>query len=386
MSFDTRSPRTGAASPDPMWLSDTTPAQSAWRPSVARPPALQAPPKLLAKVGEAFATALAALHDRLLDAGPRALEANLAELERLENLGLQVQQMARVMGHDGAHAVENIDLADAVQRALVLWSTAARARGVVLNQPDATSARVQVDAAVFEQLIDLTLEHALDAGDSVALRVRPQPAAQQALLLIDVQRTGPITSAASGRGDAPEDDEDDLRWLMLSQVARASGIAARRERSGSMLSVVLTFPMATLGSWYPATAEAVDLAGTAGVRGGHVLIIDPRSRSRLQARELLLAAGLRADAAANLDQARLALRDREPDVLITGFPANDPEAARFIDDLRTSQPRLGVIELVDPASGFMPTGLGTPGCVSRAEMASALVSAVVLELEAARGA
>ena len=171
---------------------------------------------------------------------------------------------------------------------------------------------------------------------------------------------------------------------MLSQVARASGIAARRERSGSMLSVVLTFPMATLGSWYPATAEPTDVAAATGGRRGHVLIIDPRSRSRLQARELLLAAGLKADAAANLDQARLALRDREPDVLVTGFSSDDPEAARFIDDLRTSQPHLAVIELVDAASGFMPTGLGTPGYVSRAEMATALVSAVKAELEANR--
>ena len=248
MSFDTRS-RRSVPSPDPMWLSDTSPVQPpGWRPSVARPPVLQASPKLLAKVGEAFSGALAALHDHLLESDPQAKEACLVEVERLENLGLQVQQMARVMGHGGAHVVEDIDLVNAVQRALALWRAPAAARGVVLQEPEPIAAPVHVDAAAFEQLLDLTLEYAVDAGDSVALRVRPQPAAHQVLLLIDVQQSGPITSATSGDGAAPADDEEDLHWLMLSQVARASGIGVRRERSGSMLSVVLIFPMSALGS------------------------------------------------------------------------------------------------------------------------------------------
>ena len=246
MSFDTRS--RSVPSPDPMWLSDTSPQQSGWRPSVARPPVLQASPKLLAKVGEAFSGARAALHDHLLDEDPHAREACLIEVERLENLGLQVQQMARVMGHGGAHVVEDIDLVDAVQRAMALWRGPAADRGVVLHEPEASVAPVHVDAAAFEQLLDLTIEYALDAGDSVALRVRPQSAAHQVLLLIDVQRGGPITSATSGDGTAPADDEEDLHWLMLSQVARASAIGVRRERSGSMLSVVLTFPMSAPGS------------------------------------------------------------------------------------------------------------------------------------------
>jgi len=231
-----------------MWLSETSPAQSGWRPSVARPPVLQASPKLLAKVGEAFSGALASLHDHLLDPDPQALRTCLAEVERLENLGLQVQQMARVMGRDGSPALENLDLADAVRGALALWNKPASVRGVALSQPDATTARVQLDAAVFEQLLDLTLEYALDAGDSVALRVRPQPAAQQALLLVDVQRSGPITSATAGGGQSRAEDEDDLRWLMLGQLARASGIGLRREHSGSMLSIVLTFPMTAPGN------------------------------------------------------------------------------------------------------------------------------------------
>jgi len=246
-------PQTSVPSPDPMWLADGAAAPApAWRPSVARPPVIQAPPKLLAKVGEAFATSLATLQEQLRNGDPHDFEAGLAELARLENLGLQVQQMARMMSHDGTQSAEAVDLGDALSRAIALWSPSAEARGVSLSQPDETTARVQVDPAVLEQLLDLSIELALEAGDSLAVRVRPQPASRQVLLLIDVHHGGPITSAAPLDGVAESTDEgaDNLRWLMLHQVARSGGIGARREHSGSMLSMMLTFPLAALGSWY----------------------------------------------------------------------------------------------------------------------------------------
>ena len=387
MAVDARSPTHTAAPLDPMWLGESTPQPAAWRPSVTRPPVMQASPRLLGKVGEAFATALASLQERLRAADAADYPACMAELARLENLGVQVQQVARVMGHEGAGAMESIDLTDAVRRALALWASPARARGAVLGAPEEGPARVAVDPAVLEQLLDLALDHALAAGDAVSLRVRPQPGSRQALLLIDVQRDGPITSAASRAlppgGD--EDGSDDLRWLMLSQLARASGIAARRERSGSMLSLVLTFPAAELGAWFGSEPVAAPGALRPGVQRCQVLILDPRSRSRLQARELLREAGLHADAAANLEQARLALRDREPDLLITGFPVADPDAADFIEELRASQPRLAIIELVDAPSGFVHSGHDTPGWLSRESLASTLVSAVTQEYESLHG-
>ena len=128
--------------------------------------------------------------------------------------------------------------------AVVLWAPQAEARGAVLAAPDELASRVSVDPAVLEQLLDLALDHALVTGDAISLRLRSQPSSRQTLLLIDVQRSGAITPATSRAMPvgSEQDGGDDLRWLMLSQLARASGIASRRERSGSMLSLVLTFP------------------------------------------------------------------------------------------------------------------------------------------------
>lgn len=388
MAVDARSPNHAAPAPlDPMWLGDSAAQPAPWRPSVTRPPAMPVSPRLLAKVGEAFAAALASLQERLRTADAADYQACVAELVRLENLGVQVQQVARVMGHEGAGSLESVDLADAVQRAVALWSPQAQARGAVLAATDQVASRVSVDPAVLEQLLDLALDHALVTGDAISLRLRAQPSSRQTLLLIDVQRSGAITPATSRAMPvgAEQDGSDDLRWLMLSQLARASGIASRRERSGSMLSLVLTFPAAELGNWYGAEPAAAMSTTRKGLHRCQVLVLDPRSRSRLQARELLLAAGLHADAAANVEQARLALRDREPDVLLTGFPVADPDIADFIDELRASQPRLAVIELVDAPSGFVHSGHDSPGWLSRESLASTLVSAVAQEYESLGG-
>lgn len=258
----------GVPSPDPMWLHDSPahPMPDAWRPSVARPPVLLAPPKLVAKIGEAVAAGLAGLRDRLASGDPAEVARALDAVARLENLGLEVQQMARVMGHDGTQAAESVDLPEALSRALAQWSSAAAASNFTLSQPDAASVKVRVDPALLEQLLDLAIELAFESGDALAVRVRTQPASRQAVLLIDVQRTDTI-AAGIGRppadaGAEADDGAEHVRWLMLSQVARAGGIAARREVSGSMLSLVLTLPMATFGAWYDGAARADQAMGS----------------------------------------------------------------------------------------------------------------------------
>jgi len=85
--------------------------------------------------------------------------------------------------------------------------------------------------------------------------------------------------------------------------------------------------------------------------GRQVLLFEPRELPRLQAQRLLHDAGLQVDAVGSLDQARSALRDRLPDVLVTGLGGDERNCAELIDELRAVQPRLRVIELVDDAVG-----------------------------------
>jgi len=96
-------------------------------------------------------------------------------------------------------------------------------------------------------------------------------------------------------------------------------------------------------------------------------------------------AGMQVDAVATLEQARAALRDRTPDVFVTGLAPDAGACGALIDELRALQPRLRIIELVDDDSAFALSlpGVGNAGRVGRSDLARTLVAAVSQELDSA---
>jgi DNA-binding NarL/FixJ family response regulator len=122
--------------------------------------------------------------------------------------------------------------------------------------------------------------------------------------------------------------------------------------------------------------------------GRRVLLVEPQETSRVQAEQLLGAAGMRVDVVARIDQAQgmlgTSLQTRVPDVLLTGVPAHDPACQSLIEALRAMQPRLRVVELVDDDSAFAFSVPGTdlPARVGRHTLPRTLVPALSQELDA----
>ncbi|MDE2615298.1 MAG: hypothetical protein KGL78_17825, partial [Burkholderiales bacterium] len=116
-----------------------------------------------------------------------------------------------------------------------------------------------------------------------------------------------------------------------------------------------------------------------------VLLLEPLERPRVLALDLLRRAGLRVDVAASLEQARAALQERRPELLVTGLPSDRGECAALIEELRAVQPRLRVVELVDDDSAFALSlpGSGRAARIGRHDLARTLVPAVTQELDAA---
>jgi DNA-binding NarL/FixJ family response regulator len=134
-----------------------------------------------------------------------------------------------------------------------------------------------------------------------------------------------------------------------------------------------------------APRSAALLPRTPIATGRQVLLLEANEPSRLHAHRLLHDAGLQVDAVATLAQARAALRDRTPDVFVTGLGTDAADCAALVDELRVVQPRLRVIELVDDDSAFALSlpGAGQAGRVGRSDMGRTLVAAVSQELDAA---
>jgi hypothetical protein len=190
------------------------------------------------------------------------------------------------------------------------------------------------------------------------------------------------------RGGAGAGDEfDDLQWLLFTTLARASGLAPQRVVAGHTALLVLGFPArAQEGDGGGAPRSAALLPRTPLAVGRQVLVLEPHEITRVHAHRLLHDTGMVVDAVASVEQARSVLRDRTPDVLITGVPPErDAAVATLVDELRAVQPRLRVIEIADDddAFAFSLPGSEHPGRVGRGTLARTLVQAVSQEVDAA---
>lgn len=338
-------------------------------------------PEVLGKVGEAFATSLYALQQRFGALSPPAaqrgeFDAALAAVGRLERLGMQVQELARVLAGEGLAAPETLDLNAAAMAATRAWQGTAARRASQLKGPGAGSEAVEVEVAagVLEQLFDLAIDHATRLGSDVALEVGMQGLPARPMLTLRVQRGG----------RAGTDGIDEVHWLLFSVLARACGLAPNRVAVGDSVTLMLGFAARdeAVGA---APRSAAHLPRTPIAAGRQVLLLEPREMSRLQAHRLLHDAGMQVDAVISIDQARRALRERRPDVFVNGQAGDEPDCSALIDELRAVQPRLRVIELVDDDNAFALSlpGAGQAGRVGRGELARTLVPAVSQELDAA---
>lgn len=335
-------------------------------------------PDVLHKIGETYAVALSRLQAQLSGAPDAArVQAALGEVSRLERLGLQIQEIARVLAGEGRWVTERLDLREAARKVAASWADPAHRQGVRLSVHEG-SALAEVNAAVIEQLLELGLEYALHIGQRVELRATLEGSPPLPALWLDIHRS----SAYHGADQA--DDIDDLQWLLFVTLARASGMSPQRLVRGEHVQLRLALGVegaqaALSPALLPTTPVAV---------GRRVLLVEAQEASRLLAEQLLAAAGMRVDAAARIDQARgmlgTSLQTHVPDVLLTGVPAHDPECQLLIDALRAVQPRLRVVELVDDDSAFAFSVPGTdlPARVGRHTLRRTLVTALSQELDA----
>ena len=336
-------------------------------------------PRVLGLVGERFAASISQIQGQLGAAsGPLVVQARDA-LGDLERLGVQLQQVSRMVAHEGMEPQEVIDLTVVCHQAVAEWLVRAEAAQVRLLV-DGPPLKASVNAAAFDLALDLLIEHGLAIGDSVVLCVLNTGVPSRPTVRVDITRRRVDTF---GMASVPA-PEDELLPVLAGLLARGCGLLMRQSGMGSLLSLSLVVPPDAMAP--QPLNDAAELPRTPRADGGRILIVDPRGSSRMLAHHLLNAAGMRVDAVESVPQAREALRDGEPDVLITGLPSSDLELAALVDDIRAIYPPLRVIELVDDADAFafsMP-GADAPGQISRDQLVAHLVTAVSQEIYGSR--
>src|ERR1019366_3657005 len=193
------------------------------------------PPALLVKVGESFAGSLSALQHSLSILGRLApdqqaiLDAGLAEIARLEHLGVQIQEVARVLMGDAPAAPERVDLARAAREALAQRADLARLKDVHLGKSPKPF-DLDVNAAVLEQLLDLGLEYASRIGSQVEIGAAMGGRPEHPVLSIRVERAQTPT-AADG-----DQNLNELHCLLFVHLAPV-GLAPQRLASARAMTL-----------------------------------------------------------------------------------------------------------------------------------------------------
>jgi len=185
------------------------------------------PLSLLAAVGERVAESAARM--QAVPPAERA-EATLAEAQRLERFGLQLQELAQVAARAQQLRHEAVDLGLALVQTVAEWSADAHRLGVELHGP-ACSEPVHANPAALKHLLDLMVEHALQQGRAVRLGVEI-PASGQGVTVVATVNSEPAAQSPA---------RDTLAWMALQWFARALGLTAARERvpRGERLTLLL---------------------------------------------------------------------------------------------------------------------------------------------------
>ncbi len=338
------------------------------------------PPDILASAGETFAAAACRIQKALgqaarLSSGREdvAFESTLDELGRLEHLGIQLQQAARVLSGEGLALPEAFDLTEAVRRTFAEWAGAATKRNIRIALP-ATPLPVDAVPGVIEQLLDLATEEALRIAATIDVEVAMQGIPAHPMLMLHLLRRD---------GEA---DDHGLSWHLFVLLSRTSGLSPQRISVGDTTTLMLGFPtQAPVSGDDPSERSAALLPRTPIAVGCKVLLVEPRDMTRLYAHRLMQSAGMRVDATVTIEQARASLQDRLPDIVVTGVPVDRADCSALVDEIRTAQPRLRVIELVDDDSAFALSlpGSNRAGRVGLHDLARTLVIAISQELIAA---
>ena len=336
-------------------------------------------PAIVASIGESFAGSLSQLQRSLAGLGPLSsaqqplLDAAVAEIDRLEQFGVQIQELARVLGGAAPMARERIDLAQAARDAMAEWTRAAQSRHASLHG-HSEPLELEVNGAALAQLLDLGLEYVLRVGSSVAVDASVSGVPAQPTLTLTAQ--GARALVPGGR--------DDLHWMLFVQLAHAIGLVPRRVDAARSITLTLAFPHAEPSATSD-VAGSPALPHTSSVEGRLVLLIEPQDIARLHAYRLMREAGMRVDAVTSVERGRASLGNGAPDAVVTGIPVDDERCSALLADIRGAQPRLRVIELVDDddAFSFSVPGSDHPARVGRHDVDRTLMRAVSQELDAA---
>jgi hypothetical protein len=299
--------------------------------------------------------------------------------ERLKHCGISAQQIVRFQSGRVRQSHEKIDLAYLLECVLQERKAEMAMLGVSLRRR-LKAVDILIDPTLGFSLTNAMLDWALPFGYRIDWRLETTQG--QARLWMKVHAGDhPVPASAVA--------EDNIHWLLLSQIAASDG-AVRLERTAASDGVELTacFRRTVQVAEADAVAAAQVEAAAAdsvfkSVSGAYVVVVSGDATLRMEAVSALKRLGITVDGAVDAAQAREALRGHVAQLLVIDTAHHADSLHLLQAELLSQQPSMLFVEITSPEGSphaLPPTLEAATTRIARDEVYTGLGSTVMFAL------
>jgi hypothetical protein len=306
-------------------------------------------------------------------------------MHMLRGTSLRAQQITRLAGGRIRQARERVEMSDMIQRMLEERAGEFEAAGASVRG-ELRPVDVLLDPPVAISLLNSVVDWGLSFSKEIVIQMAPTEGAGPARLCVRVttpKRTPPTQQRTGGWNVRPHGRRlnDGLHWMLMRQMASSAGLEVRRTGEEGVAILTIDFPKTFLNTEGVSCLELQQPIGTSH-RDSWVLVLAHDDRLRQQAQDALRKMGIDAVAARDFAQAREAVADSKPHVVVAAYDIDMEDLLEFRATVLGGEARCRLVEITKELPTFNLSGVDqfeTPK-VGRDQVAQELPPTVLFEL------
>jgi hypothetical protein len=304
----------------------------------------------------------------------------VSSVEAALNVTRQSQQIARLAEGRLRQSHERIRLDELLHQTLSELSPALKARGIDIHR-NIKPVEIIIDPGLLSSLVESALTWGCSQGKRVVVSLGIKNWPEHGMLAIKASNP-PGTLSAPVQADT-------LAWQLLVLTAQVMGVTLEREITANGEAMLLMEFARTVKQLEGLTAVEMDASGDSSFHNGtkpmagmRILLISNDSMVRGEVDEAGRLLGLMVDKVPSVEQAERYVKLGMPHLIIIDERLNDDSFGRLQNDITSTDPNLGFIEIADESNTFEISSWMSDSMtrVSRDVMRAQLPSVLTLEL------
>jgi hypothetical protein len=304
----------------------------------------------------------------------------VSSVEAALNVTRQSQQIARLAEGRLRQSHERIRLDELLHQTLSEQSPALQARGIEIFR-NIKPVEIIIDPGLLSSLVESALTWGCSQGKRVVVSLGIKNWPEHGMLAIKA-------SNPPGTPGGPV-QADTLAWQLLVLTAQVMGVTLEREITANGEAMLLMEFARTVKQLEGLTAVEMDASGDSSFHNGtkpmagmRILLISNDSMVRGEVDEAGRLLGLMVDKVPSVEQAERYVKLGMPHLIIIDERLNDDSFGRLQNDITSTDPNMGFIEIADESNTFEISSWMSDSMtrVSRDVMRAQLPSVLTLEL------